>query len=393
MGRYDVIVIGMGPAGSMTARGLAGKGLRVLAIDKERFPRFKSCGGCVSIKVDAIADFDFSSEVIDTVNGIDFSYRSQRPLSVISARPIAYNVERPSFDEFLAKKAVEAGAEFMEGLRVNSVVDRGDRVEVETAESSYEASFVVGAGGASDVVGRNILGLDYRHCHLSITSEVDATPQEIESLRGRCLVDFGIIPHGYAWIFPKKDRYSIGIAGMRPELTSSVKDYFAQFCKTHPLLKDKEIGKTSGWTIPVYHDSQVVHKGRAMVAGDAAHMVDPFLGEGIYYAMRSGQLAAEAVVAAIEEGRPDLSRYDSLLEAELYPDFRACASLVKLIYGHPRLFYAALERQPGLMQKYYDVLTGQQSCEEFYKGLKRKVVKKPWKVLSKWLRPGASPTA
>ena len=395
---YDVLVVGMGPSGSMAAHGLAKKGFKVLAIDKDRFPRYKSCGGCISTKVDKILDFDISEVVDDTVMSIDFNFKSARPVTVPSDKPIAYNVMRSTFDAFLAARAVAEGVEFREGVRVRGPINTGDiadtgvtgsHIELNTDDGLIKARYVIGADGAGGVIGRSLLGLNYRNSHITLTSEVSVDDATLDRYRGKCLVDFGVIPHGYAWIFPKKDGLSVGIAGMNGRLERGVKDYFKDFIEDQDALDGTiiESGDIRGWTIPVYHGKgQEVYRGRALVTGDAAHLVDPFLGEGIYYAIRSGQIAADAVGAALGSDRGDLSNYKEMLSGELYPEFEACSSLVKIIYGYPRVWYRVVEMDPSVMQRYYNVLTGDESGEQFIKDLKSRIVKKPWKVLSKWLR-------
>ena len=146
--------------------------------------------------------------------------------------------------------------------------------------------------------------MDYKHNHLSITAEIPATPNEIERLRGRCLVDFGSVPYGYAWIFPKTETFSVGIAGYSSKVKGRIKGYYSEFVESHPVLRGLSRPETKGWFIPVYHGKdQKLFKGRILVVGDAAHLVDPFLGEGIYYAMRSGQIAAESVEHALKVRR------------------------------------------------------------------------------------------
>ena len=115
---HDVIVVGLGPAGSTAAYELASSGLRVLALDKEKFPRYKSCGGCISTKIERELDFDISGAVEDTVYGATFTYKSGRPVDIMSDRPVGYNVMRDRFDNLLVGKAREAGAEVIDGCRV-----------------------------------------------------------------------------------------------------------------------------------------------------------------------------------------------------------------------------------------------------------------------------------
>ncbi len=388
---YDVIVAGMGPAGSMAAYDLAVKGLKVLALDKERFPRYKSCGGCVSVKVDSIIDFDIKELIEDTVSGISFTFKSKRQIDVDSKRPIAYNVSRDRFDAFLVDKAAEAGVEIIDGTRVVSCVDNGDHVEVKTKTDKYKARFLIGADGANGVIGREALNMDYKHNHLSLTAEIPASPKEIERLKSRCLVDFGSVPYGYAWIFPKTETLSVGIAGYSPKVKGRIKEYYNEFVESHPVLRGLPRPATKGWFIPVYHGKdQTLYKGRILVVGDAAHLVDPFLGEGIYYAMRSGQIAADSIEHDIGGNTQTLAHYGELIAEEFYSDFEANDGLVGLIYRYPRIWYSLVEMQPGVMEKYYNVLRGEISCEEFYSEIRKKLLKKSWRAVSGLLRSKSS---
>lgn len=388
---HDVIVVGLGPAGSMAAYDLAKKGFKVLALDKETFPRDKPCGGCLSVKVDPIVDFDFSDLIEDTVTGISFTFKSKRKLDIDSTRPIAYNVSRDRFDAFLVDRAGAAGAEIIEGARVTSCAENDDHVEVSTGSDKFTARYLIGADGASGVIGREFFDTDYRHSHMSITAEFSASPEEIEKLRGRCLVDFGSVPYGYAWIFPKAETLSVGIAGYSSRIKGNIKGYFNEFVKSHPALHGLQIPKTKGWFIPVYHGrNQKLFKGRTLVVGDAAHLVDPFLGEGIYYAMRSGQIAARSVEQAIGGLVKELTHYKEQIAEEFYADFEANDGLVGLIYKYPRIWYRLVELEPKAMERYYNVLRGEIDCEEFYSDIKSRFLKKSWRVLSGLLRPAAS---
>ncbi len=388
---HDVMVAGLGPAGSMAAYDLARKGLRVLALDKERFPRNKPCGGCLSVKVDPIVDFDFSDLIEDTVTGISFTFKGARKIDIDSTRPIAYNVSRDRFDAFLVDRAREAGAEIIEGACVTSCVEKDDHVEVSTKSGKHRARYLIGADGANGVIGREFFNKDYRHSHLSITSEFSASTNEIKRLRGRCLVDFGSVPYGYAWIFPKAETLSVGIAGYSSKIKGNIKRYFNEFIESHPVLHGLARPKIKGWFLPVYHGrDQKLFKGRTLVVGDAAHLVDPFLGEGIYYAMRSGQIAARSVEQALEGSVKELSLYKEQIAEEFYPGFEANDGLAGLIYKYPRIWYRLVEMEPGVMEKYYNVLRGEIDCEEFYSEIKGRFLKKSWRVLSGLLRPGAS---
>ncbi|MBI5599665.1 MAG: NAD(P)/FAD-dependent oxidoreductase [Deltaproteobacteria bacterium] len=379
---YDAVVVGCGPAGTTAAYHLAKKGLKVAAFDKEKFPRYKSCGGCVSVKGKKALGFDITDVVENTVRGITFSYKSARTLAIDSVVPIGYSVMRDSFDAFLLDKARLAGAHILEGERVSRFTDRADSVTVETSKGVYEGLFLIGADGAASVVRRGVEDRPYTNYHISLTAEVKADKEAVERLGGRYLVDFGTIPHGYGWIFHKREGLSIGIAGLYCRVGNRIRDYFKCFVEGQDTLRGLNIGETRGWTIPVYHgQAQRAFKGRVLVAGDAGHLVDPFLGEGIYYAIKSGQLAASAVCAAIDGPRRDLSCYEDMLRAELYGEFEASAGIERLIYNYPRIWYRILEMNPSLMHDYYSVIRGDTGCGVFYEELSSRIRKKPWKFL------------
>jgi len=384
--QYDAIVVGLGPAGSTAARTLASRGLNVLGIDKEKFPRYKSCGGCISAKVERALDFDLSTVIEDTVYGAVFTYRTTRRLDILTDRPVGRNVMRASFDHLLVKKAVEAGAEVAQGARVVGISDDGAGVRVACADGeTFSARFLIGADGASGVVGREHFGLRRKYCAVSVTAEV---PFERDALdvSGRLFIDFGAIPFGYAWIFPKKDVLSVGIAADLERVGGRVKDHFESFVQGHEVLRALKVSGRTGWTVPMYSEgAMTLVKGRVVLAGDTGSLVDPFLGEGIYYAIRTGREAAAAVAGCLRGEHADLSVYAERLETEIFPEFRAASRLADLVYTHPRLWYGILERNPELMERYYDVIRGEEDAGSFYEWISSKVRSKPWKVLRGWV--------
>ncbi len=152
---YDVIVVGAGPAGSTTAYELARRGVRVGLFEKQRLPRTKPCGGCLSLKIDRILAPDFHRLIERTIYGVRFTCERLRPIYRRSDDPVAYMVMRDRFDAFLAARAQETGAMLHEGEAVRAVREQEDGVEVETALGAYQARFVVGADGATGIVARD----------------------------------------------------------------------------------------------------------------------------------------------------------------------------------------------------------------------------------------------
>lgn len=382
---YDAIVVGLGPAGSTAARDLAGAGLRVLGIDKEKFPRYKSCGGCISIKIAGLLDFDISGAVEETVYGATFTYKSERTLDILSGSPVGYNVMRDTFDHLLLEKAREAGAEIIEGLRVKSAADNGSSVKVTTVDGRvFEAKALVGADGAAGFTGRELFGLEPKESAVSITAEVPYD-RASSDYSGKLFIDFGCVPYGYAWIFPKEKFLSVGIAGDAPKVGGRIKEYFNAFVNSHEALKGLKIDERTGWTVPIFYNGAApAVKGRVVLAGDTGHLVDPFLGEGIYYAIRTAKAAASAIIDNIGAGKP-LASYQEWLEKEIYPEFKSAEKLSDLVYNHPRLWYSIIEKDPEIMQRFYNVIRGEEECASFYRWVFGKVSSKPWKALRSWI--------
>lgn len=385
--RYDAIVVGLGPAGSTACHTLASRGLTVAGIDKERHPRHKSCGGCLSTKINGLFDFDISRLVEATVYGITFTYKYHRRLDIRSEQPIGHNVRRETFDLFLVEKARSAGADIIEGERVVDVADDGGCVSVTTADGTVlKAGFLIGADGASGLIGRKICKLDPRRAAVSITAEVPFTnaasgePTDMEH------VDFASIPHGYSWIFPKKDRLSIGLAIDSVKAGAEVKRYFSELVSRHPLLQGVAPQNIRGWTIPLhYNGATQAIKGRIILAGDTGHLVEPFMGEGIYYACLTGKAAARAVADTITLGKDGLAHYQAWLASEIYPEFIAARKLSEITYKYPQLWYSVLEKDPDVMRRFYEVIRGETGFRQFYAWVLNRVKTRPIKMFRMWV--------
>src|SRR5919199_1231084 len=151
--RYDVIVVGAGPAGSTTAYRLARAGARAMMLDRARFPRDKPCGGGLTIR--AVRELPFSVEPVveDTVHAFGFGLRYARRAELRSAKPLVLMTQRRRLDAFLAEQAAEAGAEFRDGAKVTDVAADG---EVVLDGERLHADVVVGADGANGVTARAV---------------------------------------------------------------------------------------------------------------------------------------------------------------------------------------------------------------------------------------------
>ena len=376
---YDVLVVGLGPAGSAAAYELSKAGYSVLAFEKKSMPRYKPCGGGLSLRIEKILEPDFKEAVEQTIYGVHFTFKGEDDLHIASPQPIAYMVMRDRFDALLASKAKRAGTNVIEGETVLEIIDRSDGVEIRTTQRRYLGRYLIGADGANSMVARHLFPERKIYKSVSLESELPLGRMPDLDLRRKVLVDFERIPGGYGWIFPKQDKLSIGIAGfMRKRWDPH--QYFRRFTNGHGSLNGLEIPKPTGHPIPIFQGPPpVLSRQRILLAGDAASLVDPFFGEGIYYAVRSGQLAAITLMNIFRNGHRDLSEYDRLVAAEFYPEFKAASRLAFIVYAFPRVWYWVNKRHHEFIELYYDVLRGVLS----YRGFVQEV-KKVFKAMVGW---------
>ncbi|MDQ3928779.1 MAG: geranylgeranyl reductase family protein [Chloroflexota bacterium] len=339
----EVIVSGAGPAGATVAYQLARSGASVLLLEKERLPRYKTCGGGITAKCARLLDFDISPVVERTIMGVTVTNRLAPAITWRSDEPLCYMVMRDRFDHLLVHKAQEAGARVLEGTTVKAVEVSDEGVAVTTRDGRrFQGRVVVGADGANGVVARNLGLAREGTVGIGLESEVRVASQDLDAWHDRVLLDMAVLKHGYGWIFPKADHLSIGVGGPSDD-TPLVKQYSARFtnyCRS--ILGQYEVVHSQGHRLPVRPAGLPIHTQRGLLVGDAAGMVNPLDGEGIYYAISSGQIAATAILKALAGDAPlDFSEYQRDIDAQITVELHRAAQLVK-IYGCAPWFFAWL---------------------------------------------------
>ena len=357
---YDVIVAGGGPAGSAAARTAAMRGLDVLILEKSPFPRYKPCGGALSLKALSMLDCLLPPGIQERkITGARVHYRD-----LVAERHKGYEIacliNRSAFDQHLLEKALLSGARAMTE-KVLDFRDSGELVSVQTKEGIYKSRFLVVASGCQDALKKKIAGPESRESMgLCLVSEIETEEERIvESLGSALDIYFGVAEGGYGWIFPHRGYYSVGIGGLSSSLPHP-RQAMRRFLRENGFPEGSRI---SGHLIPQGGNKRRVARGRVLLAGDAAGLVDPFTGEGIYYALASGKIAGEMVsdVPAAIVARS----YESRIEKELGRDLGYALFFSRIMHSHPRIFLRTLVREEKVLERYLEVGAGQMSYRNF----------------------------
>ncbi len=378
---YDAIVVGAGPAGSILAQQLAAGGARVLLLEKAHLPRYKTCGGGLTMKGVEQLPFDVSGAVEKVATGGILTYHGRELARADLPKPVAWLVMRDRFDQLLAEQAARAGVELVEGAPVRSVQQDTHGVTVMAGRERYRARLLAGADGVNSVVARATGLLRERQMGTAIEQEVAVPDSALRTQGALATFDFGALPGGYGWIFPKREHLSVGVFQAAPGKAPHLREHLATFIAGQPVLKDLKVLHSQGHHIPLGGIPVPLHQGRILMLGDAANLADPWLGEGIYYAIRSARIAAPHLLAALDGHVPDLSGYTQEVQGELVRDFRHARYIAAVLYRAPGFASALLARVPALQLAVFDQIRGDRTI----RGLNYWIVQHLPQVLGRFL--------
>ena len=377
---HDVIIIGAGVAGSSAAYHLVNAGLKVLVLEKAKLPRYKTCGGGVIKRAAGLLPFSIDSVIERSLVRADiFDQENNLHFRVEKNYPAILMVMRADFDNLILSKAAEKGAVVMDNSEVIAVDNFSDSVQIKTKKETFRSKFIIAADGATGISAKSV---GVRNETVNVAAlEVEATVEQsiFDMYKDSARVDYGLIPFGYAWVFPKKKHLSIGAAFMK-KTSHSLHKWLDKYFEILGIReKDILVKEKHGYLIPLLSNKGTCCSGRVLFAGDALGLANPITAEGISYAIESGQLAAASLIEGGYEPDSVRQMYSEKLNA-LYKELNGAKFLSYFVFG-PNWIRKFVFKHYGqrLSELMIDIITN----EKTYNGL----VRNPFSYI-KLLRPG-----
>ena len=312
MAKYDAIVVGGGPAGSTCAYRLATAGASVLLLDRAHFPRDKACGGAVTARALRELPVAIDAVVERVVNRFELRLRHRQGFSRAAPVPLAYMTQRRRLDSHLLAHAVKAGVELRLGTAASEI--RQDGVDGDSAD------VVIGADGANGICRRALPRVPTHRYAVALEGNLPHGSASFGEYAQRLVLEFGTIPGGYGWIFPKGDHLNVGVGGWKSE-APRLRRHLGGLCEAHGI-EVAALEDVRGHHLPFRTRGSGLAHGRIALVGDAAGLADPLSGDGIYEAALSAKLAAKQALRIIHGEETSFGEYARELRAELAPLMR-----------------------------------------------------------------------
>ncbi len=360
----------MGVAGCCAAKVLEGSGLKVIAFDSFKFPRKKLCGGGLTLKCYSLLTEVFG-DITSVIKGEAhklYLVNGKSVIKTVSKDPFVLFVDRESFDKFLYETL--SNVVIHNGEKVVAIVREKEVYRIETEKGFYRARFVIGADGVNGITSK-VCGVNLKK---ALTYEMDIESKTKDS----ALIDFSDFKSGYYWIFPKSDFYTTGFGDFSLLKGRGLEDINLRFNKKYGI-RGKIISK-GGAFIPVFDGRLYSGKEKILLTGDAASMVDPFTGEGIYFAALSGKRASQLIMKYFDERITAAVEYKKFLDS-LNTEFKWALFLRRFFFKFKTSMFKVMEVSDEVRSVATDIISSNIRYSEAFKKFLKASIKLPMRFV------------
>jgi len=353
----------------------------------------KPCGGGLPIRVLNRFKYVKDKGLIEcySFGGFAHSPSLKHKVELQRNEPIAAMILREKFDYGLVKLAVESGSTFMDEKSAKDIKILKDKARILLNDgANVESQIVIGADGVlSNIAKKSGLRQRRKNVGICLFQEYLMSREILDRFFGEkrlCHIHMklqGI--DGYGWVFPKKEHLNIGIGEVKPVVNQSksktklseVYENYINILKDGKIIPDDlKMGRVKGGALPIF-PLEKTYSDRVILCGDAGGFINPVSGEGIYYAMSSGEIAAGVIAEALEEGKTDerfLSRYQKIWENDFGKDIKLLLRSTKQWTKDTEKFVKLASRDEKLADIALGILHGELSIYEYR-----------WKLMSRYL--------
>ncbi|PZD79644.1 geranylgeranyl reductase family protein [Mesonia sp. K7] len=335
---YDVAIIGSGPAGAAAAYELAKQNIKTIIIEKEKLPRYKTCGGGFVYRGLKNMPFDVSSAIERKFYEVEIIF-GKKNLDFVTKRknPIISMIMRDSFDHLMVKEAEKLGITILQEAKLTNLIFKDTTTNIETTKGTIEAKIIIAADGALSPTAKLAGWEETRMMCPALEYEIKVPQEDFKRLSKKVRFDIDVVPYGYGWCFPKRNHLSVGVGNfMKNNLKVNLKKDYQDYLQTLGIqtVLDEE---AHGFIIPISPRKDGFVKKNVFLVGDAAGFADPITAEGISNAIYSGRLAANAIA----ENKLNIEKagfsYHQKLDKKLIKEIEIGIKLSKLFYGQRQL--------------------------------------------------------
>ncbi len=361
----DVLIIGAGAAGSTAAFHLAQSNYKVTLLEKEEQNKLKPCGGGMASSVQHWFPFDLKPVVEEVIERVEFSwYLDDLVMAELPGNSPFWIVKREKLDEYLANKAIDAGAELIKPFEVSQVTKTAKGwIITDKNYKQLKSRALILANGSNSLWPANF-GLGPKSKHLATTTSIRLQGRG-NLTKGSSRFEFGLVHHGFAWAFPLNDCVNVGV-GTFIGKSSSNNDYILE--KLLPNLGfDPKSGSRIHSSLSVWNGNHKINGEGIIAIGDAASLCDPFLAEGLRPALMSGCEAAKALNEWLSGNTSNLDGYSQAMQKRWGKSMAWGKRIAQVFYRFPKVGYQLGIKRPTAPQRIAQILSGEMGYEDIAK--------------------------